>query len=143
MSDDLVYDVSEHIATITLNRPERKNAFTLTMVDEWTDALRESGADDRVRAVVVTGAGDSFCSGVDLSALAEVEATPVGPQGDVDRARPPGGHGTRRPRQAGHRLHARRCGRCRHGHGAAVRHARRRPLDQAHRGLHQGRPRTR
>ncbi|QBF47115.1 enoyl-CoA hydratase/isomerase family protein [Janibacter limosus] len=78
MSDDLVYDVSEHIATITLNRPERKNAFTLTMVDEWTDALRESGADDRVRAVVVTGAGDSFCSGVDLSALAEVEATPLG-----------------------------------------------------------------
>ncbi|MCW2613166.1 MAG: enoyl-CoA hydratase [Frankiales bacterium] len=74
----LRYDVHERVATITLDRPERKNAFTLAMVDAWAESLREAAADDRVRSLVVTGAGDSFCSGVDLSALAEVEDTPLG-----------------------------------------------------------------
>ncbi|GGL41837.1 enoyl-CoA hydratase/isomerase family protein [Nocardia jinanensis] len=75
---DLLYDVVDRVATITLNRPERKNAFTLDMVDAWTDALRAAARDPAVRAVVVTGAGDAFCSGVDLSALAAVEDTPIG-----------------------------------------------------------------
>lgn len=74
---DLTYEVDEQIATITLNRPERKNAFTLAMVDDWAAALRQAAEDPEVRAVVVTGAGDAFCSGVDLSALAEVDDTPV------------------------------------------------------------------
>jgi enoyl-CoA hydratase/carnithine racemase len=74
----LRYEVRERVATITLDRPERKNAFTLGMVDAWADALREAAADQQVRSVVVTGAGDAFCSGVDLSALAEVEDTPLG-----------------------------------------------------------------
>lgn len=76
--NDLLCTVADHVATITLNRPERKNAFTLAMVDAWTDALRSAATDAKVRAVVVTGAGDAFCSGVDLSALAEVEDTPLG-----------------------------------------------------------------
>jgi enoyl-CoA hydratase/carnithine racemase len=76
--NNLLFNVADRIATITLNRPERKNAFTLAMVDEWTAALRSAARDPEVRAVVVTGAGDAFCSGVDLSALAEVEDTPLG-----------------------------------------------------------------
>jgi enoyl-CoA hydratase/carnithine racemase len=76
--DGLRYEVAGGVATITLDRPARKNAFTLAMVDAWADALREAARDDAVRAVVVTGAGDAFCSGVDLSALAEVEDTPLG-----------------------------------------------------------------
>ena len=80
-SDDLHYAVDGPVATITLDRPERKNAFTLPMVDAWAAALREAAEDDAVRAVVVTGAGADFCSGVDLSALAAVEDTPLGRKG--------------------------------------------------------------
>jgi enoyl-CoA hydratase/carnithine racemase len=62
---DLEYTVEDGIATILLNRPERKNAFTLEMIDAWAEALASARTDD-VRAVVVRGAGDAFCSGVDL-----------------------------------------------------------------------------
>lgn len=78
LAEGLEYDVEGPVATITLNRPKRKNAFTLPMVDAWADALRQAQADAAVRAVIVTGAGDSFCSGIDLSALEEVEGTPLG-----------------------------------------------------------------
>jgi enoyl-CoA hydratase/carnithine racemase len=63
---DLQYSVDGAVATILLNRPHRKNAFTMEMVDEWAAALRNAAVDDQVRVIVVTGAGDSFCSGVDL-----------------------------------------------------------------------------
>ncbi|KAA0120619.1 enoyl-CoA hydratase/isomerase family protein [Mycolicibacterium sp. P9-22] len=63
---DLEYSVSAHVATITLNRPSRMNAFTLTMVDQWARALQAAEGDDDVRIVVVTGTGKAFCSGVDL-----------------------------------------------------------------------------
>lgn len=76
--EDLLYAVDGPVATITLNRPHRKNAFTLEMVDAWARALREAADDPAVRVVLVTGAGEDFCSGVDLSALAEVEDTPLG-----------------------------------------------------------------
>jgi enoyl-CoA hydratase/carnithine racemase len=74
---DLEYDVADGIATITLNRPERKNAFTLAMIDDWAGALRGAHDDPGVRVVVVTGAGDAFCSGVDLSVLGEIEDAPL------------------------------------------------------------------
>ena len=60
------YEVSDGIATITLNRPERLNAFTLVMQREICAALDRVDADDEVRAVVFTGAGRGFCAGVDL-----------------------------------------------------------------------------
>lgn len=63
---DLDYAVDGHIATITLNRPHKKNAFTFAMLDAWAQALREADRDPEVRVVVVTGAGGAFCSGVDL-----------------------------------------------------------------------------
>ena len=63
---DLEYTVSDGIGTILLNRPASKNAFTYPMIDEWAAALRSARTDPDVRVVVVTGAGDAFCSGVDL-----------------------------------------------------------------------------
>ncbi|WP_328867149.1 enoyl-CoA hydratase/isomerase family protein [Streptomyces sp. NBC_00304] len=75
---DLEYTVRDGIATILLNRPERKNAFTIGMVHTWADALVEAQRDPEVRVIVVTGAGGSFCSGVDLSAFKGEERPPLG-----------------------------------------------------------------
>jgi enoyl-CoA hydratase/carnithine racemase len=78
MSDaTLHYEVSEGIATITLDNATRKNAFTLDMIDDWADALRAAAEDDAVRVVILTGAGDAFCSGIDLSVLQAVEDVPL------------------------------------------------------------------
>lgn len=63
----ILYDVSDQIATITLNRPEKLNAFTGTMRREMIAAFDLADADDDVRAVVVTGSGRAFCAGADLS----------------------------------------------------------------------------
>ncbi|WP_327152023.1 enoyl-CoA hydratase/isomerase family protein [Nocardia sp. NBC_01329] len=63
---DLEYSVEDGIGTIVLNRPHMKNAFTFAMVDQWAEVLRSARTDPDVRVVVVTGAGDAFCSGVDL-----------------------------------------------------------------------------
>jgi enoyl-CoA hydratase/carnithine racemase len=64
---DIIYDVSEGIATITLNRPDKMNAFTGRMMHEIISALDHSDADDNVKAVIFTGAGRAFCAGADLS----------------------------------------------------------------------------
>ena len=63
----IIYAVDEHVATITLNRPEQLNAFTGTMMREIVDAFDRIDADDDVRVVIVTGAGRGFCAGADLS----------------------------------------------------------------------------
>jgi enoyl-CoA hydratase/carnithine racemase len=65
---DIRYEVDDRIATVTLHRPDRLNAFTRAMRDELIDAFSRADADDGVRAVVVTGAGRAFCAGADLSA---------------------------------------------------------------------------
>lgn len=75
--EEIQYSVEAHVATITLNRPERKNAFTIPMVDKWAELLLQAEKDDDVRVVVVTGAGDAFCSGVDLDAFKGQERTPL------------------------------------------------------------------
>ncbi|HZB42025.1 MAG TPA: crotonase/enoyl-CoA hydratase family protein [Ilumatobacter sp.] len=62
------YDVADSIATLTLSRPDRLNAFTLTMMREMISAFDMADADDSVRAVIVTGEGRAFCAGADLSA---------------------------------------------------------------------------
>lgn len=64
----ILYDVADGIATITLNRPDKMNAFTGTMMTEMIDAFDRIDADDAVRAVIVTGHGDrAFCAGADLT----------------------------------------------------------------------------
>ena len=71
MSETIKYDVADRIATITLNRPERMNAFTWEMTDAWADALIEAQHDDAVHVVIVTGAGKAFCSGGDIQGMGE------------------------------------------------------------------------
>lgn len=64
----ILFDVTDRIATITLNRPEKLNAFTGTMMNEIIDVMDRIDADDNVRAVIFTGAGDrAFCAGADLT----------------------------------------------------------------------------
>jgi enoyl-CoA hydratase/carnithine racemase len=62
------YEVSEGLATLTLNRPQKLNAFTTVMRDEMIAVFDETDRDDAVRAVIVTGEGRAFCAGADLSA---------------------------------------------------------------------------
>lgn len=65
--DEIRYDVSDHVATITLHRPDKLNAFTNRMLKEMIDAFDAADGDDDVRAVIVTGSGRAFCAGADLS----------------------------------------------------------------------------
>ena len=67
-NEELLLKIEEGIGTITLNRPERKNAFTMTMIDKWAATLADWRTDPDVKVIVVTGAGDAFCSGVDFTA---------------------------------------------------------------------------
>lgn len=64
----LLYSVDDGVATVTLNRPQRMNAFTPRMRDELIAVFDRTDADDAVRAVIVTGAGKAFCAGADLGA---------------------------------------------------------------------------
>ena len=70
---DLLYEVKDKIATLTLNRPDKLNAFTGPMIDAWAKALAEAQADDGVNVVVVTGTGRAFCSGGDVGRMREGE----------------------------------------------------------------------
>jgi enoyl-CoA hydratase/carnithine racemase len=65
--EQIRYEIDDGILTLTLNRPEKLNAFTVTMMREMLDALDRADADDAVRAIIVTGAGRAFCAGADLS----------------------------------------------------------------------------
>jgi enoyl-CoA hydratase/carnithine racemase len=72
---EILYEVTDSVATITLHRPERMNAFTGTMMREVIDAFDRVDADDDVRAVIVTGSGDrAFCAGADLAGGGETFA---------------------------------------------------------------------
>ncbi len=68
----LRYEVADHILTLTLDRPEQLNAFTVEMANELIDAFNRASDDDAVRAIVVTGAGRAFCAGMDLNAAGNV-----------------------------------------------------------------------
>lgn len=78
MSAPILTDVDRdtNVATLTLNRPDRLNAFDREMVDAWAGALAELSSDRDVHVIVVTGAGRAFCAGGDLSTLAE-DAGPI------------------------------------------------------------------
>jgi enoyl-CoA hydratase/carnithine racemase len=64
---EVLYEVSEHIATITLNRPERMNTISGPMLNQLTQRLVEADRDPEVRVVILTGTGRAFCAGLDLS----------------------------------------------------------------------------
>jgi enoyl-CoA hydratase/carnithine racemase len=65
--ETILYDVEDHVLTITLNRPDQLNSFTTKMMRDLIDAADRFDADDDVRAVIFTGAGRGFCAGADLS----------------------------------------------------------------------------
>ena len=65
--EQIIYEVKKHILTLTLNRPDHLNAFTPQMRNELFDAFDRADADDRIRAIIVTGAGRALCAGMDLS----------------------------------------------------------------------------
>ena len=66
-TDTVLYDVADAVVTLTLNRPDKLNAFGGTMREELTAAIERADGDDDVRALIITGAGRAFCSGADLS----------------------------------------------------------------------------
>lgn len=66
---EILYDVQDHVATVTLNRPDRLNAWTRHMEGELRQAMEQAAADDAVRAIVITGAGRGFCAGADMNLL--------------------------------------------------------------------------
>jgi len=68
---ELLYEVADRIATITLNRPDKLNAFTAGMIAGWAEALAEAQRDPAVNVVVVTGAGRAFCAGGDVGRMGE------------------------------------------------------------------------
>ena len=87
------YEVQDNILTITLNRPDKMNAFTNIMMDELIAAFDAADADDDVRAIIVTGAGRAFCAGADLSAggatfdraaRSDRKTAPLRPNGEVE-----------------------------------------------------------
>jgi 2-(1,2-epoxy-1,2-dihydrophenyl)acetyl-CoA isomerase len=79
----ILYAVEDQIGTITLNRPEKRNAYVPQMGEELVAAFRAAREDEAVRAVILTGAGQGFCAGVDLDALKAMHAgqsTGAGPK---------------------------------------------------------------
>ncbi len=83
MTDSVCWDLDDAVATITLNRPHARNALTAEMKDALLAAVRKAWAQAEVRAVILTGAGEAFCSGQDLREHAEVLASGAEPTGTV------------------------------------------------------------
>ncbi len=74
MYEQIEYDVTDPVATITLNRPEALNAWTGTMGHEINDALRRAQADKAVVGIVITGKGRAFCAGADMNTLDDLSS---------------------------------------------------------------------
>src|SRR5574342_637485 len=74
----LLFEKSDGVVTLTLNRPDKSNAFDDTLIAEMIDALKAIERDAEARAVVITGAGKNFCAGQDLGAMLERYKSPEG-----------------------------------------------------------------
>ena len=81
---DILYEVKDRIATITLNRPDRLNAYTARMASSIKKAMAEAAADSDVRVIVLTGAGRGFCAGADMELLSNTAS--AGGQGASAKA---------------------------------------------------------
>ena len=71
-TEPVLCEREDAVAVLTLNRPDRMNGWTAELEDRYFDLLAELGADDDVRAIVVTGAGRAFCAGADMAMLEEI-----------------------------------------------------------------------
>jgi len=83
MSTHVRYEVRDRIATITLARPEKRNAMTYAMLGEFIETVERAGADPEALVVIVTGSGGSFCAGTDLSDLSTVPGERRGLRGEA------------------------------------------------------------
>ena len=90
MYQEILYEVANPVATITLNRPERLNAWTNRMADEVRHAVAQAEEDDDVVAIVITGAGRGFCAGADLKGLKAIGAGERMAEGANDLSADPG-----------------------------------------------------
>jgi enoyl-CoA hydratase/carnithine racemase len=79
-SPPVLYEVADHVATITLNRPDRRNAISVAMLQQLSERLDQADRDGAVRAVIITGAGKGFCSGLDIKDA--MAGTGIGGSGD-------------------------------------------------------------
>ena len=71
-NQETIYQVADHVATITLNRPDKLNAWTAVMEQEVRAAFDQADGDENVRVIILTGAGRGFCAGADMSLLSSV-----------------------------------------------------------------------
>lgn len=84
MSDYIDYRVDDGIATLTINRPEKKNAMTYAMLGEFIETVGRASADDSARVLIVTGVPGAFCAGTDLADLATIPGETRGLRGDAE-----------------------------------------------------------
>lgn len=84
MSDDILYNVEAGVATITINRPEKKNAMGFAMLGEFIRAFDTAGKDESIRVVVLKGTDGAFCAGTDLSDLSSIPGEQRGLRGSAE-----------------------------------------------------------
>ena len=77
--ENLIYEVEDHVLTITMNRPEKLNALNKGLQDDLNQALEQANTDDEIRVILLTGAGRGFCSGADLTSGGGSGQTPPPP----------------------------------------------------------------
>jgi enoyl-CoA hydratase/carnithine racemase len=92
-SQETLYQVADRVATITLNRPDKLNAWTAVMEREVRTAMYDAENDDNVRIIVLTGAGRGFCAGADMSLLTAVAEKGLDPSRAAQALQTPGGDG--------------------------------------------------
>lgn len=85
-TDEVLYAVDEHVATITLNAPQRMNTISAAMLEDLSARLLQADADREVRCIVLTGAGRAFCAGLDLGSQMSAPKGTLGGLGGLDNA---------------------------------------------------------
>ncbi len=84
MSEFIEYNVANKVGTITINRPEARNAMTFAMLGDFIRTLEEAGKDDKAQAIVVTGVSGAFCAGTDLKDLSTIPGEKRGLRGTAE-----------------------------------------------------------
>jgi len=84
MASHILYEVDDGVATITIDRPEKKNAMTYAMLGNFIEVVRRAGGDPQARVVILTGVSGAFCAGTDLSDLATIPGAERGLRGEAE-----------------------------------------------------------